>query len=411
MPASNPAANPVSWSLRTRLLATALVLAASVGGAVSFAPSLIAPAIASDAAPPAPPAVPVSVAVVERQDAVPFDEFSGRLEAVERVEVRARVAGEIAKVHFREGELVQAGDRLITIDPAPYAAEVERLQAAVVAAEARVAMTRSDLERGQRLFDSRTVSQRDLDERLNASREASANLSAAQAALKTAQLSLDYTEVRAPVAGRVGKLEITAGNLVASGATAPLLTTLVSVDPVYASFAADEHVVLRMLKQLGGKRGEAEMARIPVEILTAASGAQTRRGHLQLIDNQIDPKSGTVRVRAVFENADGELIPGQFVRVRMGQPQAEATLLVSERAVGTDQNKKFVLVVDGDNKAAYREVVLGPSLNGLRVVTSGLTHGERIVVNGLQKVRPGAMVAPEVVPMTVAASTGTSRAQ
>ncbi len=392
-------------SLRARLLSAAVALTLVGGAYVLVDPTFVSRAVASDAAAPkAPPATPVSVAVVESRDATAIDEFSGRLEAVERVEVRARVAGEIKKVHFREGELVKAGDLLLTIDPAPYAAEVDRLKAQLAATQARVALTKSDLERGQRLFETKiSVSQRVLDERENASSEADANFAAAQAALKAAQLNLDYTQVRAPVSGRVGKLEITTGNLVASGATAPLLTTLVSVDPIYASFAADEHVVLKALKALGGGTlAQTQIARIPVDIVTAVDGAATRHGKLQLIDNQIDAKSGTVRVRAVFDNADGELIPGQFVRVRMGQPKAEPTLLVSERAVGTDQNKKFVLVVDADNKATYREVTLGGALDGLRVVTGGLKSGERIVVNGLQKIRPGAVVAPEVVPMTVA---------
>ncbi len=392
-------------SLRARLLGAAVALTLVGGAYVIATPALISRAVASDAA-KAPPATPVSVAVVESRDVTPFEEFSGRLEAVERVEVRARVAGQIQTVHFREGELVKAGDLLVTIDPAPYAAEVDRLKAQLAAAQARVALTKTDLERGQRLFETKiSVSQRVLDERENASSEAEANYAAAQAALKAAQLNLDYTQVRAPVSGRVGKLEITTGNLVASGATAPLLTTLVSVNPIYASFSADEHVVLKALKALGGGTlAQTQVARIPVDILTAVDGAATRHGKLQLIDNQIDAKSGTVRVRAVFDNPDGELIPGQFVRVRMGQPKAEPTLLVSERAVGTDQNKKYVLVVDADNKAIYREVTLGGALGGLRVVTGGLKSGERIVVNGLQKLRPGAVVAPEVVPMTVAAN-------
>ncbi|OYX87854.1 MAG: efflux transporter periplasmic adaptor subunit, partial [Xanthobacter sp. 35-67-6] len=215
------------FSLRARLLGAAIAVS-SVGGAYVIAqPLLVSRAAASDAAAKAPPAMPVSVAVVESREVTPFDEFSGRLEAVERVEVRARVAGQIQTVHFREGELVKAGDLLVTIDPAPYAAEVDRLKAQLAAAQARVALTKNDLERGQRLFETKiSVSQRVLDERENASSEADANYAAAQAALKAAQLNLDYTQVRAPVSGRVGKLEITTGNLVASGATAPLLTTL-----------------------------------------------------------------------------------------------------------------------------------------------------------------------------------------
>jgi membrane fusion protein, multidrug efflux system len=346
------------------------------------------------------PATPVSVALVERRDVAVWDEFSGRLEAVERVDIRSRVAGAVQAVHFREGTLVKEGDLLITIDPAPYAAEVERSDAQVIAAQARVAMTKSDLDRGQQLWDSRAVSQRDLDQRLNASREAEANLRAAQAGLQASRLNLGYTEVRAPVAGRVGKLEITVGNLVAAGPGAPVLTTLVSVDPIYASFNADEEVVMRALKTLGAdQHAYTQVERIPVQMSTATSNGTPLQGHLQLIDNQVDAKSGTVRVRAVFENAEGGLMPGQFARLRMGQAKTEPALLVNERAIGTDQNKKFVMVVGAENKAEYREVTLGAAADGLRVVTSGLQSGERIVVNGLQRVRPGAVVEPQSVSM------------
>jgi multidrug efflux system membrane fusion protein len=346
-----------------------------------------------------PPATPVSIAVVEQRDVVVFEEFSGRLEAVERVDVRSRVAGAVQAVHFREGALVKAGDRLITIDPAPYAAEVARLEAQVAAAQARVLLTKNDFERGQQLWDSRTVSQRDLDQRINSHREAEANLRAAQAALQAASLNLDYTEVRAPVSGRVGKLEITVGNLVPAGPGAPVLTTLVSVDPIYASFNADEDVVMRALKAVSSRGAAPEIERIPVLMTTATSNGTSFRGKLQLIDNQVDARSGTVRVRAVFSNPDGALMPGQFARLRMGQPKTEPALMVSERAIGTDQDKKFVMVVGNDNKASWREVRLGATIDGLRVATSGLKAGERIVVSGLQRVRPGSLVEPQIVRM------------
>lgn len=345
-------------------------------------------------------ALPVSVSVVEQRDVAIWDEFSGRLEAVERVEVRSRVAGAVQSVHFREGALVKQDDLLITIDPAPYAAEVERAEAQMGAAQARVLLTKNELERGQQLSDSRTISQRDLDQRLNAHREAEANLRAAQAALQSAKLNLAYTQVRAPVAGRVGKLEITVGNLVAAGPGAPVLTSLVSVNPIYASFNADEQIVSRALESLGeNASGYDQIERIPVEMSTVTSNGTLFKGKMQLIDNQVDARTGTVRVRAVFDNADGRLIPGQFARLRMGQADTESALVVSERAIGTDQDKKFVLVVDADNKAIYREVALGAATEGLRVVTQGLKAGERIVVNGLQRVRPGAVVMPQLVSM------------
>jgi multidrug efflux system membrane fusion protein len=352
------------------------------------------------AAQQAPQAVPVSVAVVETRDTMIWEEFSGRLEAIDRVEIRPRVSGMIQNVHFREGDLVKKGDLLISLDPAPYEAETAQAEAQVAALEARVALAKADLERGQTLSGERVVSQRDLDQRTNASREAQANLKGAQAALQSAKLRLDYTKVRAPVTGRVGKLEVTPGNLVGEGPAAPVLTTLVSVDPIYASFNADERIVLTALKALGtGPQANAQVERIPVQIDTVVSNGTPIAGKLQLIDNRVDAASGTVRVRGVFENPSGLMMHGQFARVRMGQAKTKPTLLVSERAIGTDQDKKFVMVVDQENKVGYREVVLGPASDGLRVVTSGLSVGERIVVNGLQRVRPGAVVAPEVVAM------------
>jgi multidrug efflux system membrane fusion protein len=352
-------------------------------------------------APAATPAgTPVSVATVAESEITAWDEFSGRLEAVERVDVRSRVAGAVQAVHFREGALVKPGDLLITIDPAPYAAEVERAEAQVAAAQARVTHTRSEQERAHRLWDERAIAQREYEERLNAQREADANLRAAQAQLQTARLSYGYTQVRAPIAGRIGKVEVTVGNLVAAGPGAPVLTTLVSVSPIYASFDTDEQVIVRALKDMpGGASARNLIERIPVQMGTSASSDTPHTGKLQLIDNQVDAKSGTIRVRAAFDNRDGSLIPGQFARVRMGGARSTTAVLVNERAVGTDQSKKFVLVATADNKAEYREVTLGAPVKGLRVVTSGLKAGERIVVNGLQHVRPGASIQPQVVAM------------
>lgn len=389
-----------NFSLRRSVLAVAVVVLVAATGAGGYYTLRSNGAQANVPAPAAPPAMPVSVASVEQRDIALWDEFSGRLEAVERVDVRSRVAGAVQSVHFREGALVKQGDLLITIDPAPFAAEVDRAQAQVEAAQARVLLTKSDFERGEQLSGSRIISQRDLDQRLNASREAEANLAAARAALQTNKLNLSYTEVRAPVTGRVGKLEITVGNLVAAGPGAPVLTTLVSVDPIYASFSADEEVVSRALKSLSDAGAAADVSRIPVRMNTSTSN-QTIEGRLQLIDNQVDARSGTVRVRAVFDNVNGGLMPGQFARLQMGQPKAEPALAISERAIGTDQSKRYVMVIGDDNKAEYREVVLGAALSdGQRVVTNGLKPGERIVVNGLQRVRPGAVVAPQTVSMT-----------
>jgi multidrug efflux system membrane fusion protein len=385
--------------IRRRLLLgsiAALALVAAGGAVVTFADK----ASGEQAAAKPAPALPVSVSLVEQRNVALWDEFSGRLEAIERVEVRSRVAGAVKAVHFREGALVKQNDLLITIDPDPYAAEVARAEAQVAAAQARVLLTKNEMERGRQLSGTQIISQRDLDQRLNAHREAEANQRAAEATLQSAKLNLDYTQVRAPVSGRVGRLEITVGNLVAAGPGAPVLTTLVSVNPIYASFNADEQVVARAIESLGDdSRGNSEIERIPVEMTTVTSNGTAFKGRMQLIDNQVDARTGTVRVRAVFDNPDGRLIPGQFARLRMGQARTEPALAVSERAIGTDQDKKYVLIVDDDNKTAYREVQLGASVDGLRIVTNGLKSGERIVVNGLQRVRPGAVVEPQMVSM------------
>src|ERR1700676_4007575 len=352
------------------------------------------------AAGPAAPeqAVAVTVAVVEPRQPMFWDEFSGRLEAVNRVDLRPRVAGAIQSTGFAEGELVKAGDVLFRIDPALYQAEVEKAQAQLEAAKARAVFTNGELERGQQLIGNHVVTQRDLDQRDNANREAIANVKAAEATLQTAKLNLEYTEVRAPVDGRVGRIEVTVGNLVAARTSSPVLTSLVSVNPIYASFDADEDVVLRALNSISdtsGKRGNLDQ--IPVEMST--SSGTIVKGHIQLIDNLVNGQSGTIRVRATFKNEDGRLIPGQFARVRMGQPRAQTLVMVDERAIGTDQDKKFVMVVGSDNRALYRSITLGGSVEGLRIVTSGLQSGDRVVVNGLQRVRPGALLKSEVAEM------------
>jgi multidrug efflux system membrane fusion protein len=385
-------------------LATGVALMAAVIGL------RIAPAAATPSPTAAAKAVPVMVATVVRIEVTPWDEFSGRLEAVERVEIRPRVAGTIERIHFQEGAIVKAGDPLFTIDPAPFQAAVDRAEAEVGAAQARLSQARTDYERNRRLLDDHAISQRDFDQATNTQNEADANLRAAHAALTTAKLDLGYTQVRAPVSGRVGKIEITLGNLVAAGPTAPVLTRLVSIDPIYASFDADENAVTKALHDLPDHAGGTRTAiqKIPVQLGTVADVGTPIEGHLQLVDNQVDVHSGTVRVRAVFDNADGALIPGQFARLRMGQVKPEQALLVNERAIGTDQDKKYVVVVGADNKVSYRPVQLGVNVDGLRIVTSGLQAGERIVVTGVQRVRPGALVAPQEIPMSRLAQVGGS---
>ncbi|ANK71210.1 efflux RND transporter periplasmic adaptor subunit [Ensifer adhaerens] len=390
---------------RRALWGAGLSILLSVGGgaAVMFGlPQHFEADAATDASAAPPPAVPVSVARAQSKRITTWEEFSGRLEAIERVEVRPRVGGAILKAHFREGALVKQGDLLVTIDPEPYAAAVERAKAQVEAAEARVSLAKIELERGRKLVTTSAVPQSSVDQRASAYDEAQAEVRSAKAALRTAELDLQYTEVRAPISGRVGRLDVTAGNLVAAGSASPVLTTLVSVDPIYASFNASEEVVTTALARLAASAGGNAIERLPVQVGTAADEGTPILGHIQLINNEVDAATGTIRVRAALENADGRLIPGQFVRIRIGEPDPEEKLVISDRAIGSDQDKKFVFVVGTDNKVEYRQVKLGPNSDGLRIVESGLKSGENIVVNGLQRVRPGVVVAPQQVEETTA---------
>ena len=384
----------ISWAL----MGAGAVLAVSLSGAAvhfdfnGFDFARDAEATQAEAAPA--PAIPVTVASVEPRSITTWQEFSGRLEAVDRVQLRSRVAGTLQAVHFREGGLVASGDKLITIDPAPYAAAVAQAEGQVASAQARLELATTELNRGNALLARNTISQSELAQRQGAAREAAASLKSAEAALELARLNLGYTEIKAPIAGRVGELELTEGNLVGAGDTAQVLTTLVSVDPIYASFDAGEDLVARILAELPVEDGLGALGQVPVEIVTLAEGSPVR-GRLQLIDNEVSTTSGTIRLRAVFDNPDGRLIPGQFVRVRVGEPKEKEHLLVSETAVGSDQDKKFVFVVDQANTVAYRQVRLGAAVEGERIVESGLTPGDRVVVNGLQRIRPGAVVEPQ----------------
>ncbi len=384
--------NPLPAPQRRRRIALAVSL--GLGAAMLGSFLAVYPGMANEAmAEPAPQAMPVAVATVGAQTIQAWQGFSGRLEAVERVELRPRVAGTVHKVHFREGALVKAGDLLVSLDPAPYAVEVARQRAQLEASRARAAHAERETARAQTLWNERAIAQRELDDRLLARADAQAQVAAAQAALAAAQLNLDYTQLRAPVAGRIGKLEVTVGNQVAAGPGAPVLARLVSVSPIYASFDADERTVQQALA--GAQRPE----QVPVQMRGADGEANPITGRLQLVDNQVDAKSGTLRLRAVFDNADGRLTPGQFARLELGQAQQRTALLVNERAVLTDQDKRFVWVVGADDKVEWRAVQLGGPVNGLREVISGLKAGERIVLSGLQRVRPGSQVAPTAIAM------------
>ena len=345
----------------------------------------------------APPPVPVSVAKVLQRSVTEWTEFSGRVRAIDTVDVRPQVSGIIEDVHFGDGQLVNKGDLLFTIDPRPFQAVLDNAKAVAEGAQAKLDLAKINLDRSKGLIASHAIAQSDLDTATDAFSEADANLRAAQAAVQTAQLNLNYTAITAPVTGRVSRAEVTVGNLVNDGINAPVLTRVVSVSPVYVEFEIDEQTYLKYVAH--GAAGNTGIAGIPVEMGLANEDAYPRRGHLDSLDNQLDTTSGTLRVRAIFDNPTGELTPGLYAKVRIGGAAPENAILVDDRAIGTDQDKKFVMVVDANNKAIYRAVTLGPVVNGLRVVRTGLQKDELIVVNGLQRVRPNATVAPTEVAM------------
>lgn len=339
------------------------------------------------------PTVEVDVANVISRTVTDWQSYSGRLDAVDRVDIKPLVSGTITSVHFKDGQLVKKGDPLFTIDPRPYAAEVDRAAAQLASAQARDVFTSTDLARAQRLIADNAIAKKDFDQKENAAREAAANVKAARAALETARINLRYTQIVAPVAGRVSRAEITVGNTVSAGAQSPALTTVVSVSPMYAAFDVDEQTYLRYLARDTGKSG------VPVDLGLANESGYSRKGTVYSVDNRFDTTSGTIRVRARFDNADGALVPGLYARIRVGGGEPHPALLVDEAAIGTDQSKKFVLVVDPANKVQYREVQLGERHGGLVEIAGGLKEGERIVVNGLQRVRPGDPVTPKTVKM------------
>ena len=384
-----------------RLLWSSSLAVMVAAGATTVAMNEPEPAAATEAAAPAPAAaVRVPVTEVSARSLTLWKEYSGRLEAVDRVEIRPRVAGAIDAFHFREGALVKKGDLIATIDPAPYQAAVARVRADFEAAKTQVHLAELEVDRAKSLVTSRTVSQSTLDQRSSAYDQANANANAAKAALRTAELDLGYTEVRAPIDGRIGQIEVTAGNLVAAGLSSPVLTTMVSVDPIYAGFDVNASDVAEILSGLPDQDGPLPAyGDIPVEVqrFDAAGTQKPARGHVQLIGNEVDRESGTLRIRASLDNPNGTLVPGEFVRIRLGQPKPEDRLLISERSVGTDQDRKYVLVVGKDNKVEYRTIELGGSIDGLRVVSAGLEPGEQIVMDGIQSLAPGTLVAPDPV--------------
>ncbi|MDE1165363.1 MAG: efflux RND transporter periplasmic adaptor subunit [Pseudomonas sp.] len=350
----------------------------------------------------APAAPKVTVAKVLEQPVNEWDEFTGRLEAPETVEVRPRVSGQIDAVAFTDGALVKKGDLLFQIDPRPFQAEVNRLQAQVQQARASAQRNDSEAQRGERLRASNAISTELAESRTTAAQEARAAVAATQAQLDLAKLNLSFTRVTAPISGRVSRAEITAGNIVTADVTA--LTSVVSTDKVYAYFDADERVYLKYTQLARkGQRG----ATTPVYMGLSNEEGNPHLGQMNFVDNQVNPRTGTIRGRAVFDNEDGSFTPGLYTRLKLVGSGTYDAVLIKDEAVGTDLGKKFVLVMDKDHKANYRAIELGPKLEGLRIVRSGLAKDDTIVVNGLQRVRPGSQVdaqdSPMASPATLAA--------
>ncbi len=345
----------------------------------------------------APAAAKVNVAKVIEQPVNEWDEVTARLESPETVQVRPRVSGQIDSVAFTDGALVKKGDLLFQIDPRPFEAEVHRLEAQLQQSRAAAQRSTNEAQRGERLRTNNAISAELADSRTTTAQESKAAVAAIQAQLDLARLNLSFTRVTAPITGRVSRAEITAGNIVTADQT--ILTSLVSTDKVYAYFDADERVFLKY-NQLArdGKRG----ATTPVYMGLSNEAENPHLGQMNFVDNQVNPRTGTIRGRAVFDNSKGEYTPGLYARLKLVGSGTYSAMLIKDEAVGTDLGKKFVLVVDKDNKAIYRSVDLGPKLEGLRIVRSGLSKDDRIVVTGLQRVRPGSPVEPQDTPMASA---------
>jgi RND family efflux transporter MFP subunit len=380
-------------------------------GAMTIAPRVrlaavlvvLGPALAAcgQSQPPAsggPPPPAVTVAKPVQRDVVDHDEYVGRFVAVDSVEVRARVSGYLDKVHFRDGQMVKEGDLLFSIDKRPFQNALDQARASLSQAKTNLAYAESDFKRGERLVRDRTISEQVFDQRNQAYRGAEASVAASEAAVRQAELELQFTELRAPVAGRIGDRRVSPGNLVMGGtaASTTLLATIVSLDPIRFEFTLDEASYLRYERFSGsGKEVTAREGSVIVELKLIDEKDFEHRGHMDFVDNVIDRSSGTIRGRAVFSNPKAVLIPGMFGRIRVpGSPVYQA-LLVPDAAIGTEQVRKFVFVVGADNTATQKYLTLGPVVDGLRVVKDGLAADDRVVVSGLMRVRPGQKVTPE----------------
>ena len=329
----------------------------------------------------------VDVVTLQPQSIRSWSKFSGRLRAVNYVEVRPLVGGTIMNVLFEDGTLVKKGDSLFMIDPRPFKAEFASARAELESAQSRATLTKQELVRAKGLVKKNAISQSRFDTAKNDYQMAMASINSAKARMRRAYLDLEYAHIKAPVSGRISRAEITEGNVIEAGPNAPVLTTIVSIDQLYAEFDVDEQTYVKTWRQSDGNT-------MPVELMLASDASVVYQGKIHSFDNQLNTTSGTIRARAIFDNKDGVLVPGMFVTVRLGSPSEESTLLVSDRAVRTDQNKKYVYVVTSEKKVAYREVRLGQPREGQRVVLSGLVSGDQVLVNSLQRVLPDMEVQP-----------------
>jgi multidrug efflux system membrane fusion protein len=377
-------------------LAVGAIALAVVGyGAWHF----LAPHAAKKPAAPAP--VSVTVQTVQQKTIRLWSEFSGRLHAVDSAEIRPEVSGRITEVRFDDGQDVKAGDILFVIDPRPYEAAAMRAQARIASAKATLEFTEADQIRAATLIKTHAIPQRELDQANSANDTAAAALQSAEADLKTAEVDVDHAYVKAPITGRVGRAELRVGNLVMGGTGAstppPLLTVVVSENSIYADFEVDEQTYLETIRDAAN--GNAQEQQIPVQLVV--QGDRERRvyhGFIESFDNRLDVSSGTIRARAQFTNVDRSLVPGMFVSVKLASSRDRSVLMVPERSVGSDQSKKFAYVIGAGSKASYRELELGREAGGMRIVEKGLQPGDRVVVDGLQHVKPDAVVAAQELP-------------
>jgi RND family efflux transporter MFP subunit len=362
---------------------------------------------------PAPPPLPaVTVAPVEQREIADWDEFTGRLQAVDAVEIRPRVSGYIKQVMFNEGKEVKKGEVLFEIDPRPYQAALAQAEAALEGARSAAALAKSDAARAGKLVDAQAISREEYDSRTSAEAQGGASVREAEAEVRTAKLNMEWTLVRSPIAGRVSNALVTPGNLVQAGPPeATLLTNVVSMDPMYLYFDSDEQTYLRYANQAKHSGGNWRDARLPVYLGLANEEGFPHQGQLDFVDNQVDPNTGTIRTRAVFSNRSRALTPGLFARVKLVRNQKANVLLVRDAAVGTDQDRRFVLVLGPGDSLAYRPIQPGRLVDGLRIVESGLQPGDKVVVNGLMRVRPGIKVAPTTTTMVPDSTTSDSTAR